>query len=125
MVENKILIPIDFTEASDKAIEFGIDIASKMHAGISLLHVFEDEDMTKEECEQKLSTLSHSINKREDAFSDFICVEGSIFQVIPEIASKSGYRMMILGAHGRKGLRQKSLVRILLNSSSAYRYPHW
>jgi nucleotide-binding universal stress UspA family protein len=107
MVENKILIPVDFTEASDKAIAFGIHIASKMHAGISLLHVFEDEDMTLQECEEKLRALSHKINTREDAFSDYICMEGSIFDVIPEIASKSGFRMMVLGAHGRKGLRQK------------------
>jgi len=107
MVENKILIPVDFTEASDKAIEFGIHIASKMHAGISLLHVYEDGEMTLEECEEKLRTLSHAINTREDAFSDYVCQEGSIFDVIPSIASRSGFRMMILGAHGRKGLRQK------------------
>jgi len=107
MVENKILIPVDFTEASDKAIEFGIHIASKMHAGISLLHVFEDGGMTMEECEEELRKLSHNINARDDAFSDYICQKGSIFEVIPEIASKSAFRMMILGAHGRKGLRQK------------------
>lgn len=107
MVENKILIPVDFTEASDKAIEFGIHIASKMQAGISLLHVYEDEGTTLEECEEKLAKLSHKINLRDDAFSDYLCHEGNIFQVIPEVASRSGFRLMILGAHGRKGLRQK------------------
>lgn len=107
MVENKILIPVDFTEASDKAIEFGIHIAAKMHAGISLLHVFEDDGITMEECEEKLRKLSLNVNARDDAFSDYICQKGNIFEVIPEIASKSAFRLMIVGAHGRKGLRQK------------------
>ena len=107
MVENKILIPIDFTEASDKAIQFGIHIASKMHAGISLLHVFEGDGMSMEECEEKLAELSHNINVRDDAFSDYICLEGKVIETISEVASKSPFRMMVLGAHGRRGLRQK------------------
>ena len=45
MIENKILIPVDFTSAAEKAVEFGIYIANKMRAKISLLHVFDDDGM--------------------------------------------------------------------------------
>lgn len=107
MIESRILIPVDFTAASDKAVEFGVYIAGKMHSNISLIHVFEDEGMTIEECEEKLNEMAQKINASNEIFCDYICEEGSIFDVIPEIASKSAFRMMILGAHGRQGLRQK------------------
>ena len=107
MIENRILIPVDFTPAADRAVEFGVYIASKMHAKISLLHVFEDEDMTIDECEDKLTLMTNKINGNNDLHCDFICEEGSIFEIIPEIASKSAFRMAVIAAHGRKGFRQK------------------
>jgi nucleotide-binding universal stress UspA family protein len=107
MVENRILIAVDFTAAAEKAVEFGIYIANKMHANISLLHVFEDEGMTMEECEDKLSTMATEINNNNELHCDFICEAGSIFEVIPVIGSKGAFRMAVLAAHGRKGFRQK------------------
>jgi len=106
MTKNRILIPVDFTPAADKAVEFAIHIAKKMHSDITLLHVFEDEGMSMQECEDKLNKISLAIST-EEINCDFICEAGSIFEVIPDMASKSEIRMMILGAHGRKGLRQK------------------
>ena len=107
MIENRILIPVDFTAAADKAVEFGVYFGSRMHAKISLLHVFEDEGMTIQECEDKLTIMANEINDNKNVSCDFICEAGSIFEIIPEISSKSVYRMLVLRAHGRKGFRQK------------------
>lgn len=107
MIENRILIPVDFTAAADRAVEFGVYFAKKMHAKISLLHVFEDEGMTIVECEEELNKMAKEINDNNELFCDFICEEGSIFEIIPEISSKSAFRMAVIAAHGRKGFRQK------------------
>jgi nucleotide-binding universal stress UspA family protein len=107
MIENKILIPVDFTSAAEKAVEFGVYIANKMKAKIILLHVFEDEGMSLEESKEKLKMMTNEISNNKDLQCDFICESGSIFEVIPEIASKSTFRMAIIAAHGRKGFRQK------------------
>lgn len=87
MIERKILIPVDFTDATDKAIEFGKFLARKSQSDISLLHVFEDDGISLEECEDKLKAMADKINTEEDISCDFICQKGSIFTVIPEIAA--------------------------------------
>ncbi len=50
MIENKILIPVDFTTAADKAVEFGVFLAKNSHFNISLLHVFEDDGLSLDAC---------------------------------------------------------------------------
>ena len=106
MIENKILIPVDFTDATDKAIEFGKFLARQSQSDISLLHVFEDDGMSLEECEDKLESIADKI-KTENISCDFICQQGNIFTVIPELAAKNSFRMMVIATHGRKGMRQK------------------
>ena len=107
MVENSILIPVDFTPASEKAIEFGILLARKGHFNLSLLHVFEDDGYSFEDCETKLKSLAEKIDSDEDFFCDYRCERGNIFNIITAIASQAIYRMMVIGTHGPKGIRQK------------------
>lgn len=107
MIENKILIPVDYSPAADKAIEFGIFLARKSKSGITLLHIYENDDLSCEECEKKLKNLINRINIQSDVSCDYILEEGSIFSEIPDIASNSTYSMMVIATHGRKGFRQK------------------
>jgi len=107
MVENSILIPVDFTPASEKAIEFGTLLAKKGHFNITLLHVFEDDGKTVEECDHKLKTLADKVSEDDEIFCDHLCEKGNIFTVIPKVAAKSIFRMMVIGTHGPKGIRQK------------------
>ena len=83
MTANRILVPIDFTTASDKAIDFGKFLARKSNSDISLLHVFENEDLSLGECETRLKTLADEINSEEEFNCDYICEKGNIFNVIP------------------------------------------
>lgn len=106
MIESKILIPIDFTPAVDTAIEFGKLMAKKSQSGITLLHIYEDGDLTGEECQHKLNVLADKIIA-EGVNCNSLMVDGSIFTEIPDIASSSEFEMMVIATHGRKGLRQK------------------
>lgn len=107
MIERKILIPIDFTDVTDKAIEFGKFLARKSQSDISLLHVFEDDGISLEECEDKLKALADKINTEEDISCDFICHKGNIFTVIPEIVANNAFHVMVIATHGPRGIRQK------------------
>lgn len=107
MVENSILIPVDFTPASDKAIEFGIHLAKKGHFNISLLHVFEDDGKSLDECDQKLKALADKVSEHDEIFCDYMCERGNIFTLIPKIAARNTFHMMVIGTHGPKGIRQK------------------
>jgi len=107
MVENSILIPVDFTPASDKAIEFGIHLAKKGHYNISLLHVFDESGLSMDKCEAKLKALADKVSEHDEIFCDHVCERGNIFTVIPKVAAKSIYHMMVIGTHGPKGIRQK------------------
>ncbi|MCK5079360.1 MAG: universal stress protein [Bacteroidales bacterium] len=107
MIENKILIPVDFSVAADKAVEFGVFLAKNSHFNISLLHVFEDDGLSLDACENKLREMAEKINATEDIFCDYHCEKGNIFNLIPDMASRSAFRMMVIATHGRKGIRQK------------------
>ncbi len=37
----KILVPTDFTETSDKALDFAIELAQKFNASITVMHAYE------------------------------------------------------------------------------------
>ncbi len=107
MDENRILIPVDFTLASDKAVDFGIALAEAGRSNITLLHVYEDGDMTPDECEFKLKSLTEKACSGRDILCDHVLEKGNIFNVIPGLSSTGAFRMVVMGTHGRRGLRQK------------------
>ena len=43
LMPTKILVPTDFSEYSDKALEQALDIAKQYHAKVFLLHVIHEE----------------------------------------------------------------------------------
>lgn len=111
MESKKIIVPVDFTPASDQAILQAISIAQKSMCSIRLLHLLEnntqgDIDETPLAIEDKLNVLAKSIASH-GIDSDFILKEGSIFDEIPLIANSRENFILVIGTHGVKGLRQK------------------
>lgn len=107
MSDKKILIPVDFTDAADKAVSYGISIAKKNNCGISLLHVFDDGGMALDSCESMLKEMADQISQENNIACDFLCKKGNIFTVIPEISSNGNFLMMVIATHGARGFRQK------------------
>ena len=58
---NKILCPVDFSEASLNAIEFAVEIGKKFHSSITLVHVFTEGDFNKIVGE---AHIGHSFNEK-------------------------------------------------------------
>lgn len=114
MNQSPILVATDFTEAARNALHHACMIAAKSGDEISLLHI--KAGNTKKLLEQQGSSL-----EQLEGFMDQICQEarsqygvkvipqvkeGSILSNITQAAAAQSYRLMVMGTHGTKGLRQ-------------------
>jgi nucleotide-binding universal stress UspA family protein len=103
--ENKILVPVDFSQASHQAATIAATIAKKRNLQVSLLHV--QSDKPDNGAEEKLRGLSEKLHSDTLVPFDYLVRKGSIFKVIPGIACEHCYGLMVIGSHGIKGVREK------------------
>ncbi len=95
MNTGKIIVPVDFTPASDQAVKQAIAIAKKAELSILLFHVITNEAKKKSENENlhiKLKELEASILK-EGVKCDYQVATGNIFDEIPAFANKPNHRI--------------------------------
>ncbi len=105
MSENKILIPIDFTSVSDKVIDMAVGLAKKDNLGVTLLHI--ETGKSEPIAGAKLQALSQKINDGQNVACNCIIKKGNLFAEIAKVAHNSDYKLMVIGSHGFKGLREK------------------
>jgi universal stress protein A len=112
----KILVPVDFSDSSRKAVRYALAFVRQFNATILLLHVIEvvppppevliaesgllagrlHEEAKKQLSEWRKETASRAVN---------VAVRtGSPCQEIVHVAAESAIDLIILGTHGRKGL---------------------
>jgi len=120
----KILVPVDFSDCSRKALEYALPFARQFHAGIALLHVLhvnyyaasseyttfdypELIEETRRAGEKQLGDLARSVRK--------ICPVKTVIQtghpgsVIVDNAKKLGIDLIIISTHGRTGFKRAFL----------------
>lgn len=110
---NMVLIPTDFSDVCDNAVNYGVELARSLNYHVTVLHVInrETKSMLKKEhldisyIEQKLTDYKVKYEAAGDIVIHTIHEEGSIFSVINEVAVKIKANMMVLGTHGKKGLQ--------------------
>ncbi len=125
----KILVPIDFSEVSIKALEYAAEIAKNVDAKITLLHVFESyaynaaigeaesTDIMAKGIEDKLNKLVEEKSLGEVEV-DTLQKKGKIYQEIDGLAEKENIDLIVMGTHGATGL---SDVRKFVLGTNAYR----
>jgi nucleotide-binding universal stress UspA family protein len=111
MNTGKIIIPVDFTAASDQAVKQAIAIAQKAELSIMLFHVISNDAKSKSENEDvQINLKKLEVNVlNEDVKCEYKIATGNIFDEIPAIANKPNHRMMVIGTHGIQGFKQKLL----------------
>jgi nucleotide-binding universal stress UspA family protein len=99
-----ILVPTDFSEVGNAAVQQAVEIA-KLHAGvIHLLHVVETKkNETVEEC---LSLLKQSAQTTSYTQFKYIIEEGDIFSTIDAVAERIDADLIIMGTHGKVGFQK-------------------
>lgn len=116
---NRILIPTDFSECAENAIENGLKIAKQLQADITFLHLIytpvewnklplEKESLypeTKAAIGDATSRLNNLVRKAGTMGVDacYSLVYNLGVENIPEYIIKSEYKLVVMGTHGKKG----------------------
>jgi len=112
-MNNLILVPTDFSEVCANAANKAAEAAGSFNYKLVLLHVINKETKSylKEEnlpgsaIDDKLNALANDLKKTYNVEVECLTREGSIFDVIPEVAEDLGARLMYLGTHGKVGMQ--------------------
>ena len=117
----KILVPVDFSEHSEYALETASAFAKAHNAEIILLHMLglSDSILTKDESEGVAQAVFHMklAEKQFKVLSDKPYMKGitvteevqnyKVFQDVNELASQHNVDLIVMGSHGVKGLREE------------------
>jgi len=126
----KILVPVDFSDCSRKALEYALPFASQFHAEIALLHVvhvnyyaanseyttFDYPELieeTQRAGEKELDNLARSLSKTCPVKT--LIRTGHPGSVIVDTAKKRGMDLIIISTHGHTGFK-----RVFLGSTAEY-----
>lgn len=115
----RILVPVDFSETSKRALEYANFFAQRFDAKLDVLHVWRPSEyagdemvvFTRSEPELTLSTfLRNHADQQLTGFlqgvphSNRMLESGEPAQVIARVAGEGRYDLVIMGTHGRTGL---------------------
>ena len=115
----KILAPTDFSEHSQYALQYAADLAKRYGAALSLVHVYPVVNYAAAEgfalyTPEQLTALLHELGKQLQAAEatvraagvtkvDGALLQGDAYQEL--LALTSSYDLIVMGTHGRTGLR--------------------
>ncbi|HET6922180.1 MAG TPA: universal stress protein [Anaeromyxobacteraceae bacterium] len=115
----KICCPIDFSETSRAALEEASVLAQRYQAELVLLHVFEPPvasadlmvsppemfEQTAKDLERKLELWKGEAERRGAPAVRALVVTGTAAAETVRFAREGGYDLVVMGTHGRRGLR--------------------
>ena len=105
MEKDILLVPWDFTEVAEYALEHAIKVAKRLNNQITLIHVVK----TLKKGEEALAELNKDIEKLTEKYGyelHPLVLEGSLFHVISDYASENNVSMVVMGTHGIKGMQK-------------------
>ena len=115
----RILVPTDFSECSDAAVRYGLELARKFGATVHLLHVIQDPatqpwaaegyvvpvlEALEEWQKDAQKRLEASIPEADRAKAIVWCVIASPFPEILRYATANDIDLIVMGTHGRGGV---------------------
>ena len=128
----RILVPLDFSEESEKALVYAVSMARKFGAKISLLHVLPatycagemgivpdilPSAETVEKSRERLREIGHH-RAGPELLEHFVVRDGVPFEQICNVARESETELIVIATHGTTGLKH------LILGSTAERVAH-
>ena len=111
----KILVPVDFSESSQKALELAVSFDAEVDA----LHVWEPPSVVALDVQvfnpgQTQTLVEHARRTAEERMQELLAavgrpvgsavLVGSPADTIVERAEEGGYDLVVMGTHGRRGV---------------------
>lgn len=114
LLKNIVLVPTDFSEVCENAMNQAAIAAKSLDYKVILLHVIDNNTkaMLKNDghgtefLEEKLSKLVDRLKNENGIDAGFITKEGNIFETIPEVANEIDAGLIFLGTHGKVGMQK-------------------
>ena len=125
MTKKKFIVPFDFTEVAESAIEHAMITAQVVGADVHLLHVVAKKEAIKEAKDK----LAHSVKKaHSDTLSKDVEIVthvrvGNIFDDIAEFALEIGAELIFMGTHGAHGWQHitgSHALKVVTNSPTPF-----
>lgn len=99
-----IIVPIDFTNASRKATEFGIGLSEELDAKLTFLHVIEEEN-ERLVATSKLASFVAGLSLNDIEHEEII-LKGKFLEDIGKIAEANNADLVVMGTHGAQGMQK-------------------
>ncbi len=100
-----ILVPTDFTQVAEYAIEHAVKFSKILKKEILLLHIIKKESEYLD-ATQAIQTLAEATFKKFGIQPHVMVREGSIFSTIGEVSNEVNAELVIMGTHGMIGLQK-------------------
>lgn len=119
---NKIVVPVDFGDQSQIALEQAMNLAKVVNGEITLLYVIEtggllgrfsnsaQDDGLKKEINSKMDELIASIDKKDGIKIESLVAHGSVYDKIAEVAEMLNARFIVMGTNGGKGKIRRRFI---------------
>lgn len=109
-----ILVPTDFSEVCNNAMNQAVEAAKFLNNKIVLLHVIDKNTRAQlkkdgegeDAIQNKLNEIASGIRTEHNLEVETISKEGDIFTTIGEVAKDLGANLMYLGTHGKVGMQK-------------------
>lgn len=98
-----IVVPTDFTEVSDSALQTAVNFTKRIKSHIELIHIVKSAEKV-EALREKLENQKNRFASPSIEINTHIRI-GNIFDDIGDAASELGAKFIIMGTHGMKGLQ--------------------
>ena len=113
-MEKTILVPTDFSEVCNNAMNHACDLAKHLQVKVIALHVvtketksYLDKEKLKDEAlEQRLKDYVNGKKAEFEVETDYVLQAGSIFDVISEVSKNRNSIFIVLGTHGKVGFQR-------------------
>jgi nucleotide-binding universal stress UspA family protein len=126
----RILVATDFTETSDRALDFGVELARKFGATITIVHAYQIPAMgfadggyiAGAEVAAQLSTAGQ--NRLDSVVAgkkisgipmQAVLREGVAWEEVNAVAKEIDANLIVIGTHGRRGLARALLGSVAEN----------
>jgi len=126
----RILVPVDFTETSDRALGYAIELARKFEATITVMHAYQipvygfpdAAYITASEIATQISNAAQTrldaiieTNKTSGVQMNAILRDGVPWEEVNNVAAETHADLIIIGTHGRRGLARALLGSVAEN----------
>jgi nucleotide-binding universal stress UspA family protein len=113
-MNNIILVPTDFSEVCNNAMNQAVEAAKFLNYKVILLHVIDKntkiqlkkDNENTDAIESKLNSIATEIKSSSNLEVVTIAREGDIFTTIGEVAQDEGVNLIYLGTHGKVGMQK-------------------